>query len=306
MPREIRNMPASVHARLLSRSRESGRPFQEMLEYYAMERFLCRLAASQYARRFILKGGLMLPIWRAAISRPTRDIDLLGHSGNEVEAIVAVIQDLCGQPVDDDGLVFDPASCRGEMINPEKEYTGVRVRFTAYLDRARIPMQVDVGFGDVVVPRAVEVEYPTMLGHTAPRILVYTRESVIAEKLEAMVKRGEGNSRTKDFLDIWLLSRQYEFLGETLGLAVQMTFRNRGTPIRSDPVCLTQTFAEDGGRQEAWRALLETSRIPDVPDVFAEIVQGIATFASPVLETAGASQPFTDVWAPPGPWTPAP
>lgn len=303
MPDEIRNMPASVHARLLNRSRQSKRPFQEMLEYYAMERFLYRLAASRHARKFILKGGLMLPLWGASVSRPTRDIDLLGRTGNEVEAVVALIRDVCGQPTEDDGLVFDGDSCLGEMINPEKEYPGVRVRFTAYLERAKIPMQVDVGFGDLIVPGEVEAEYPTILGHRAAKILVYTRESVVAEKLEAMVKWGEVNSRTKDFLDIWLLSRLYDFSGDTLSEAVKITFDHRGTSVRPDPVCLTAAFAEDAVRQAVWQGLVRTSRVADVPNTFAEVIEGIATFATPVLKAIAASAPFTDMWTAPGPWS---
>lgn len=302
MPREINNMAASVHDRLLNSSRASGRPFQEMLEYYAMERFLYRLSVSPHTRRFVLKGGLMLPIWGAAVSRPTRDIDLLGHTANEVTAITRIVQEICRQQVADDGIVFDEASCRGEMINPEKEYTGVRVRFTAHLGQARIPMQVDVGFGDVVIPEAAEAEYPVMLEHPPPKVRGYTRESVIAEKLEAMVKRGEITSRTKDFLDIWLLSRQYEFSGEVLAEAIQTTFENRDTPIRPDPVCLTEEFAATQERQEAWQALLATSRITDAPGDFPDIVEVIRAFLKPVLGAIASSRPFVAHWVPPGPW----
>ncbi len=302
MPRQTKNMAASVHDRLLNCSRDSGRPFQEMLEYYAMERFLYRLSTSPHAREFILKGGLMLPIWGAAVSRPTRDIDLLGHTANEVTAITGIVQRICRQQVVDDGLVFDEASCRGEMINPEKEYTGVRVRFTAYLGRARIPMQIDVGFGDVVIPEAVEAEYPTMLEHPPPKVRVYTRDSVIAEKLEAMVKRGEVNSRTRDFLDIWLLSKQYEFSGTVLAEAIQKTFENRGTPIPLEPICLTGQFAAAQQQQEAWRALLGTSQIPDTPSDFTVIVEAIGAFAKPVLDAIASSRPFAAYWVPPGPW----
>lgn len=304
-PREIRNMPASVHDRLLNRAREAGRPFQEMLEHYAMERFLYRLGVSDYAGRFVLKGGLMLHAWGAAVSRPTRDIDLLGHAGNDVSGIVDVIKDVCRQAVADDGLVFDHQSCSGETINPEKEYTGVRVRFTAYLDRAKVPMQVDVGFGDVIVPEAVETEYPSLLGHTAARVLGYTRESVIAEKLEAMLKRGEGNSRMKDFLDIWLLSQQCEFSGEVLCLAVQKTLQRRGFAVRRAPVCLTHSFAADQSRQEAWRAVLDTSGIADAPLLFTDVVQRIATFVEPLLDALCVPRIFTGVWLPQGPWRPA-
>ena len=150
----MRGLPASVRQRLLNRSRETQRPFQELLTYYAMERFLYRLGQSSYVDRFVLKGALMFTVWGARTSRPTKDIDLLAHTENSVDAVVAMIQEICRQPVEPDGLMFDVGSVKGVTIKEDAEYSGVRVTLRVTLQSARVSLQIDVGFGDVVTPRA--------------------------------------------------------------------------------------------------------------------------------------------------------
>ena len=209
-----KNIGASVRQRLLNKARETGRPFSELLQYFAMERFLYRLSKSEYADKFVLKGALMLTAWNAPLLRPTMDIDLLGRIGNDIGAMAAIVREICAGRVEpDDGLVFDAATVQGERIAEAAEYEGVRIRFRATLDAARIQMQLDIGFGDIVVPAAVPTIYPTILDLPAPHLLAYSRETAIAEKFEAMVKLGELNSRMKDFFDIWLLSRSFDFDG---------------------------------------------------------------------------------------------
>ena len=215
-----KNMAASVHARLAEIARRTGRPFQEQLQYYAMERFLYRLSKSPHAARFVLKGALMLRVWDAPMARPTKDIDLLGRLENSLENLSTMVREVCALEVEPDGLVFRPSTVKSERIREDADYEGVRIRFDGLLARARIAMRLDVGIGDVMVPVPVEIAYPTLLDMPAPRLKGYPRETAIAEKFEAMVKLGTLNSRMKDFYDIWLLSRQFDFDGPTLGEAV--------------------------------------------------------------------------------------
>jgi len=161
--RALKDVAASFHRRLLNRARDTNRPFNEFLQYFAMERFLYRLSRSPHSSKFVLKGALMLSAWEAPFSRPTTDIDLLGHLDNSVDAVVAVLRDVCLQDVEPDGLVFDATSCQGERIAEGADYEGVRVRLRANLGNARIVMHVDVGFGDSVVPAALSLSYPTIL-----------------------------------------------------------------------------------------------------------------------------------------------
>ena len=199
------NISSSVRQRLLNRARNDRRPFNELLQYFAMERFLYRLSRSPHADRFVLKGALMLNVWRSPEIRPTMDIDLLGRTSNMEDELVAQIRDILSVEVQPDGLVFDSGSIRAERISEGADYEGFRLRFPGALGTARIHMQIDIGFGDVVYPEPEVSELPTMLDFPPPRLLCYSRESSIAEKLEAMVKLGSLNSRMKDFYDIWLL-----------------------------------------------------------------------------------------------------
>ena len=208
-----RNIPASIHDRLLNRAKMDRRPFSELLQYYAMERFLYRLSQSGHADRFILKGALMLKVWRLPELRPTMDINMLGKTSNEETEIVAQIRDILAMDVEPDALIFQADSVQAERITEDAVYEGIRIRFLGLLDRARINMQIDVGFGDVVYPEPEKMHFPVMLNSSPPRLLCYSLESAIAEKLEAIVKLGTLNSRMKDFYDIWALSRRFDFDG---------------------------------------------------------------------------------------------
>ena len=190
-----RELGASVRERLLNQARAQTRPFQELLQYYAMERFLYRLSRSRHAEQFVLKGALLLIAWRAPLSRSTMDIDLLGRTSNELEHIRALITHVCEAESEPDGIEFDSKSVKAARIKEDADYEGVRVRFHATLARARISMQIDIGFGDVVTPAAVEIEYPTLLEFPAPVLRAYPKETVIAEKLEALTMLGMLNSR---------------------------------------------------------------------------------------------------------------
>ena len=251
-----RDLGASVRQRLLNQSRLQQRPFQELLQYYAMERFLYRLSKSDFCDRFLLKGALLLTAWQASLSRPTIDIDLAGRTGNDLEHIRSLFQRFCQLQVEPDGIEFDAATMEVDRIAEEAEYEGVRARFTGWLAKARIPMQIDVGFGDVVVPGPAEIEYPTLLDFPAPRIMAYPRETVIAEKLEALTHLGALNSRMKDFYDLALLSRLYSFEGVSLARAISATFGHRHTRVEADPIGLSEGFSRDPAKALQWRAFV--------------------------------------------------
>ena len=189
-----RDVGASVRQRLRNQSRAQGRPFQELLQYFAMERFLYRLAQSSFVDRFILKGALLLTAWRAPVSRPTIDIDIAGRTSNELDHITELVGTVCDVVAEPDGIEFNRASIEATRIIEDADYEGVRVKFHAVLAKARIPMQIDIGFGDVVVPGPTKIEYPTLLDFPAPVLQAYPRETVIAEKLEAMTKLGLATS----------------------------------------------------------------------------------------------------------------
>ena len=223
---------ASVRQRLLNQARAQQRSFQELLQYYAMERFLYRLSKSRQAKTFILKGALLLTAWRAPLSRATRDIDLLGRTSNELEHIRVLFAQLCDVESEPDGIEFDSKSVKVARIKEDADYEGVRVHFRAVLARARIPMQIDIGFGDVVNPGVIEIEYPTLLEFASPVLQAYPKETVVAEKLEAVTALEMLNSRMKDFFDLWALSRLYAFEGPILLKAIEATFDHRATAIK--------------------------------------------------------------------------
>jgi hypothetical protein len=262
-----------------------------------MERFLYRLSKSRYADTFVLKGALMLTAWKARIIRPTMDIDLLGRTENSVESMVAIVKEVCAVPVDvEDGLVFEAGAVTGERITEAADYEGVRLRFQGTLGIARVPMQLDVGFGDIVVPSAVRTKYPTILDLPAPELPGYTKESAVAEKLEAMVKLGELNSRMKDFFDIWLLSRSFDFEGGKLGNAIAKTFKRRGTPIPDDvPVALTEDFASDRHKQTQWAGFVRRLKFPEAPALSA-VVEGLRAFLLPPMHAVKSGARYDLNW----------
>ena len=296
-----RNVAASVRQRLLNRARSDQRPFNELLQYFAMERFLYRLSQSTHADRFILKGALMLQVWRSPEFRPTMDIDLLGRTSNVEDDLIAQVKDILAVTVEPDGLAFDPDSIRTGRITEGADYEGIRIRFSGTLGTARIHMQLDVGFGDAVYPEPEEAVLPAMLDFQAPRLLCYSRESAIAEKLEAMVKLGMLNSRMKDFYDIWLLSRQFDFNGSELTQAVRLTFERRGTALPLELAVFTKPFADD--KQTQWAAFRSRLQQDHVPASFVDIVDSLGRFLSPVVAALFSCDPGPTHWTATGPWT---
>lgn len=281
----IVNVPASIREKLLNKSRSTQRPFLELLQYYSIERFLYRLSISPHTHKFFLKGALMFKPWQVFDHRPTMDIDLLGKTINSVENLEIICREICEQltPLND-GMRFFSSTVRGKIIQTDAEYEGIRIEFEGELHKAIVSMQIDVGFGDIIIPKPQPLSYPTILDLPAPQLQGYTVESVIAEKLETMIKRGMINSRMKDFFDIWVLSRQFSCNSNVLNAAIRATFKQRGTFLDSSPECFSERFATHPEKNAQWNSFIHKNRLGLAQNTFAEIIDHIREFLTPVLE----------------------
>jgi hypothetical protein len=292
----------------MNHAKEKGTEFQRVLVLYGLERLLYRLSVSPYADRFILKGASLFSLWFDEPHRRTRDMDLLGKDEPDPARFAALFQDLCDLSVEDDGLRFLPESVQAGRIREENEFGGVRVTLTAALETARIALQVDIGFGDAAVPEPETVEFPTLLeGLLAPRLLAYQKETTIAEKLHALVVLERGNSRMKDFFDLYVLAREFPFAAERLAAAVRDAFARRGTALpRETPDGLTQEFAADAAKVTQWKAFLKQNVAPPRDTLtLSEAVATLSTFLLPVLEMARGDAAATGKqqrWPAGGPW----
>lgn len=295
------NVAASVRARLRNLALERHVEFQLALSEFSVERLLHRLGVSVHADRFVLKGAMLFKLWPEARLRATWDLDLHGRGSNEMADVVQVIRDLCAIP-GDDGIEFDPESVIGERIRADQEYEGVRVRLEARLAEARIPVQVDVGFGDAVTPAPVRATYPALLGHPMPEVLAYPRETVVAEKLEAMVSLGVTNGRMKDFFDVHVLAARFAFEGPLLSEAVRATFLRRRTPLPDVvPVVLGDGYLAAPERQAQWKSFLRRGRLEAPPDT-RELAVALRRFLGPVLAATAKGGALDGTWPPGGPW----
>src|ERR1019366_3165177 len=276
---------ASLPARLLGLAREQGEDFQLLLTRYANERLLFRLSASGHAQQFVLKGPALFALWTGKPHRATRDLDLLGFGDPGVAHVREVFSKVLAHNVVDDGFHFDLATLEVDLIREDQEYGGVRVDVVARVTNARVRLQVDVGFGDAITPEALVVEIPPLLDFPAPRLRAYPRETVVAEKLEAMVKLGMANSRMKDFYDIAVLARSFSFDGELLTRAIRATFECRKTPLpTTTPVALTATFAEDSMKKTQWSGFVRKVGILG-GDTLAETIAVVSPPRMPTLRT---------------------
>lgn len=300
---EIKNLAASVRQRLANLAHAEKEDFQQLLSRYARERLLYRLSVSEYQERFILKGALLFAYWTGAPHRPTRDMDLMSHGAPDIALLEKVFRDLCKLEVEPDGLIFQPDTVKGERIKDEEEYEGVRLHMTTLLENARITLQVDVGFGDRVVPGPEVIDFPTLLDFPAPHLKSYTRESVVAEKFEAMVKLGMPNSRMKDFFDLWSLSQNFEFDGAILSEAIKTTFKTRGTNVpKAPPLALTPEFYGDRQKNAQWNAFINKSGLTADAKSLPEIAKILINFLMPVSEAVVKEEAFNQEWQPSGPW----
>ena len=284
-----RNTAASVRARLLNMARTDKRDFTLVLIRYALERLLYRLSISEHADHFLLKGALLFDLWFDVPFRPTRDMDLLGFGVAEEPHLIAAFSDLCTLEVDD-GIRFDAQSIRAAEIRKEANYAGIRVTLLAWIDGARCPVQVDVGYGDAVTPAPESVEYPVMLQEfPAPMLRVYPRYTVVAEKLDAMITLGVANSRMKDYFNLWVLAQYSDFDGAVLRQAIGATLSRRGTGIPPDvPFGLSDAFATDPQKQMQWQGFLKKNRLEALS--LNLVVADLRKFLIPPLQDLASGQ----------------
>lgn len=290
-----RNLAASVRAKLLNKARADKRDFNQVLTRYALERLLYRLSISEHADHFLLKGALLFDLWFDVPLRPTRDIDLLGFGLAEEPYLVEAFKELCWVE-SNDGMRFDAGSVRAEEIRKEANYAGMRVTLQGWLDGARCPVQVDVGYGDAVTPRPKLAEYPVMLeGFPAPKLMVYPRYTVVAEKLEAMISLGAANSRMKDYFDLWVLAKHSKFEGNVLCEAIEATLKRRGTTVPTEqPFGLSAEFTADTQKQMQWTGFLKKNWLEAME--LELVVADLQLFLLPPLQALAGDQQFVVTW----------
>ena len=301
-----RNVPASVRARLLNRARTNGEDFQLVLVRYACERFLYRLGESAVSDRCVLKGGSLIAVWLEEPYRATRDIDMLASGDADEPAVRRLVEAVCDVPCPEDGLTFDASSVRITPIREAQAYPGHQARLYAHLDNARIPLQVDFGFGDAVPEEPRLTQLPTLLpGLPAASLRIYPRSATVAEKFEAMVQLGRRNTRMKDFHDIWALSEAFDFGGVELQQALRECFARRRTAWTSEaPAVLTTAFYATAEAQDRWAGYCAKDPIIPPPASFATIGERIQVFLGPVRESIVGNEKFAWHWSAAGPWRP--
>ena len=290
-----RNIAASVRARLLNKARAERLDFNLLITRYALERVLYRLSISEQGGQFLLKGALLFDIWFDVPHRPTHDADLLGFGSTEIPHLEKLFREI-SQIASDDGIVFQADSVKAAEIRKEANYAGVRVTMIGLLDNARCPVQIDIGFGDAVTPAPENVQYPVILdGMPQPQLRVYPRYTVVAEKLEAMVKLGILNSRLKDYFDLWVLARHSGFDGAVLAQAIRATFERRGTAIPSGaPLGLTDEYGLDEQKTKQWQAFLRKNTLEPMPLI--TVIETLREILLPVLTALSAGSGFDQQW----------
>jgi predicted nucleotidyltransferase component of viral defense system len=299
MKETLKNIPASILARLRNQSDEMNRPFAEVLQYFAMERFLYRLSKTRYADKFILKGGLLFYVWNLPLRRPTRDIDFRGYVSGDSKTLLKIIHAVLEVPAPEDGLAFDMQLISVEETQIDADYRGIRVKLTALLERTRIPVQIDIGFSDELTSKAESIEYPNILPELGTvHMKGYPRETVVAEKFHAMIHHGDLNSRMKDYYDLWLISETFGFEGRSLQKAIETTFKNRDTDLPVErPVSLSTEFASANNRR--WNNFLEKINIETTESAdFANIIEQVWEFLEYPVQASLNQTQSTRKWIP--------
>ena len=300
--REVTNLAASVRERLLRLNHARGAEFQNTLTNYALERWLYRMTQSAQRDRFVLKGAMLFSLWSAEPHRATQDLDLLGYGQNTIPEMEAIFREICTVVCEPDGLQMLPQSVKGSVIREDRRYEGVRIHLLAMLGKARITLQIDVGFGDAVIPPPTELTYPCLLDFPAPVLRAYQRETVVAEKFHAMVERGIGNSRMKDYADLWFFTENFAFDGALLMEAIAATFARQRTALPTgEPIGLTNSFAEHPAKLAQWRAFVRKSKLKINIDLPAAVTR-LHHFLMPLVNALQTNAAFTKQWHPPTGW----
>jgi len=293
----VKNIAESIRQKLLKLARERQEDFDYVMRQYVMQRLLSRLSSSEYVDQFLLKGALLFWIWNDDFHRPTRDIDLLSFGDNDVPHLRDVFQQVIALE-EDDGLVFDVNSLSGIEIKEDADYSGVRLTGFANLTKARIPFQIDIGYGDAVIPAAEKAELPTFLDFPSPQLKVYPVYTVIAEKFQVMVMLGVANSRMKDFYDIQVIAHTMELNGNLLSQAVKATFERRKTPITTDQLYVfSEKFTQDKDKQIQWNAFKNKNSLNIKVD-FVDVVSEIQCLLEPIYRSIAEKRSFASQWLP--------
>jgi hypothetical protein len=298
-----KNVPASVRNRLVKLAHERQEEFHFVLTRYVLERLLYRLSQSLHRGEFVLKGAMLFSLWSGREHRPTKDLDLLGKGDCSIERCEQLFRDICAQVVEEDGLTILTETVKGERIREDEEYEGVRVTFKVRVDSARVNVQIDIGFGDVITPGVVPVEYPTLLDFNPPVVLAYPRETVVAEKFQAMVHLGMTNSRMKDFFDVTVLSKEFGCDGAILCRAIRATFERRRTALPLEPpLALTAEFSGDDTKQKQWQAFLRKNKLNEAEARLEQVIVTLREFLMPPAKAAARGEAFAMTWPAGGPW----
>ena len=280
---EIKNLAASVKARLFNYAKDNGIDFQGVFRLYVQERFLYRLSKSAYAKKFILKGALLFLAFDISKHRPTKDIDFLGTSVENDEDVLKDIFKEILEIKSDDGLTFDSESIEAEEIVEEQEYHGIRIKFNAFLEKSRDRIQIDIGFGDPIYAGPIKIDYPVLLDFPSPKLLAYSIESAIAEKFEAIVSRGFSTSRMKDFFDILHFAERQQFESKKLKEAMLITFKNRKTDLSDRSAVFSFDFKKDKAMQSMWSAFLKRRKLKSDIE-FEKVIERLESFIEPVFQ----------------------
>lgn len=303
MNKEKKNLAESILHRLKNHAKSTHRRTDELLRYYAIERFLYRLSLSPHSDKFFLKGDLMLKVWAINKHRATLDIDLLGKTNNSIQNLKEILHDISSIEVVTDGIHYETTSLKLTEMQMNGEYHGIRALFNANIHSAKIPMQLDIGFNDVIFPEPIVIAYPTILEFPPPKLQGYTPESVIAEKFEAMMKLSLVNTRMKDFFDIWILSQQISFNGKSLQNAIKTTFDKRQTVLNKLPDSISELFYTDTVHQIRWKQFLQNIENEEKNIELSKVISEIKEFLQPIVAALVDNQTFYKTWTFKKKWT---
>lgn len=297
MTNQKRNMAASVFERLKNVAKKNNKTLDSILLLYFQERLLYRLSKSVHREHFLLKGGLFLFSLTEFSSRPTRDIDFLAtYISSEISNIEQAFIEVCSKDIEDDGVVFHVDRMSSERIKEDADYEGVRLKIPVSLGRARNVLQLDIGFGDIIVPKPQKMDFPVLLGMERPSILTYSIESVIAEKFEAMISLSILNSRMKDFYDIYILSSSENFEGRVLQEAIIETFGRRKTILEKEHPLFTEEFYSDAARNKQWNAFIKRIGLTEENLTFETVMKRIHDFIFPIYQAMLQEEEFFNQW----------